>query len=112
MDNVIKFPTKEELTSKKIENWIRETCKKGGLSDEMIDDVISEYKPFHKELFPRYESVMKIPGNIGLSLKQIDSITRAHNKCIKGAFDHFLELQAHAAHIIIGLIARNRLNQR
>jgi hypothetical protein len=77
----------------------------------MIDDVIAEYKPLHEELFPPYKSVMKIPENIGLSHKQIDAITRARNKCIKDAFDHFARLQAHAAHNIIGLIARDRLNR-
>jgi hypothetical protein len=33
MSNVIKFPTKDVQAWKKIENWIRETCKEAGLSD-------------------------------------------------------------------------------
>ena len=111
MSVVIDFPDKEQLSFRKTEKWIRDTLGETELSKDEIDEVIEAHKKFHEELNPYYKSVMQLPNDIGLSENQLTAIKIAHNECIEGIFNHFLKLLAHSQHIIIGLLAREKLKK-
>ena len=108
MDNVIPFPTqKDEFDN--LAEWISGVCREAGLNQTMIDAVLIQYCDIHSQLFSRYESVFEWP-EIGLTHDQIDAIAKAHSETVERTFDHFRDKLANAAHIIIGLLAREQLD--
>jgi len=109
MDNVIPFPKKPDSFSK-IAVWISEVCRQAGLTEEMIKNVVDQYQEYYSQLFIKYEAKMELPSGLGFNQEQTEAITKAHTDTVQGIFQHHAKQIAHASHIIIGLLAREQLN--
>jgi hypothetical protein len=100
MGDVIRFPS-DEKDFKKIAAWIRQTCIQAGLTVEMADAVLDEYKDYHQKLFEVAGSKLAMPdGLTDAQVSQIGTTVREY---------HTKKL-VEAAQIIIGLLARNQLD--
>ena len=109
MNNIIPFPKNYDDFSK-IKEWISNVCQKAGLSDLMVENVINEYKEYHSQIIKKYEVQFTLETDIGLTCEQIDKISSAHSEAVQGFIDFHYKQIAHAAHIIIGLLARDQLS--
>jgi hypothetical protein len=100
MGEVIPFPT-DERDFKKIATWIRGICVEAGLTTEMADAVVAEYKGYHQNLFDVASSKLAMPkGLTEVQVSQIGTTVR----------EFHTKKMGDAALIIIGLLARNQLN--
>lgn len=103
MAEIIQFPQRD-LSWEGIEEWIVNVCKDAGLSPKMAHDVVQRYKPFHDSLFDLKKSEVKFPEELSLTQEQLDLIAPALRHT-------YINQMAHAAHIIIGLLARERRSE-
>lgn len=101
MGEVVEFPV-HGRTLQQTESWIVKTCMKGGLTREMALEVAAEYKPIHESLFDMEKSKLSIPPEAALSDQQVAAIMPAVR-------DLYLGQLSRAAHIIVGLLAREKL---
>lgn len=98
MGEVIDFPV-HDRSFEKIERWIVDTCIAAGLTREQALAVVDEYRPFHDDLFDMEKSKLSLPAEVALSPEQAEKI-------IPAVRDLYIGQLSHAAHIIIGLLAR------
>ena len=103
MGEIIDFPVQDRSFSQ-VEAWVIRTCMQAGLTHEMANAVVAEYKPIHESLFNTEKSKLSIPPEAALSDRQVELITPVIR-------DLYLGQLAHAAHHIIGLLARAQLHQ-
>ena len=71
-------------------------------------DVPEELKPYFPEANLAAGRKAAFAG--GLNQKQVDAISSAHSEVAQGIFHFHYQQIAHAAHIIIGILAREQLN--
>lgn len=100
MGDVIPFPS-DERDFNKIAAWIRGICIEAGLTTEMADVVLDEYKGYHQKLFDVAGSKLAMPN--GLTEAQVSQIGTTVR-------EFHTKKMGDAALIIIGLLARNQLN--
>lgn len=103
MGEVVAFPVQDK-SFEQVEAWIVRTCMKAGLTRDMASEVAAEYKPIHESLFDIEKNKLTIPPEAALSDQQADLI-------ITAVRDLYLGQLVHAAHHIIGLLARAKLSQ-
>lgn len=103
MGDVIDFPMAER-NFQEMEKWARRLCENAGLDAQMTKGVIEEYRPIHEGLFDQARSQLQVPEGTELSDVQIDELLPAIKKL-------YVEQTAYAAHIILGLLIRERLAQ-
>ncbi|AYH46096.1 hypothetical protein [Azoarcus sp. DN11] len=103
MGDVIDFPY-QDRSFLEIERWIIDTCVRNGLTPAMAQDVAAEYRTYHEELFDCEASSLAIPEGAALSEHQATTI-------IPLIRNIFMRQTARSAHIIIGLLARERLHR-
>ena len=106
MSNENNFPITNDHEIKKEILIIKNHLIKAGLSDEKLDAAIIELKPMLDPLFKPIQSVLDIPGGIGLTQEKISIITDSHSKCIREIFSQFSEIRGYAALVIAGLVGR------
>lgn len=103
MTKIIQFPQRD-LSRDSIEKWIMNTCDNAGLSAKMAHDVVQRYKPLHNSLFDLKKNEVSFPEELPLTQEQLELIAPAVQRT-------YVNQMAHAAHLIIGLLARERLNE-
>jgi hypothetical protein len=111
MSIIIEFPNKEQLSYRKTEAWIRSTLGNTNLSPDKINEIVEEFKKYYEELKPSFKSEMKLPANMSLSDQHVDSIRIAYKESTDKIFEYFMKLLASSQHIIIGLLAREKLKK-
>ena len=109
MDNVIPFPKNPDSFSK-IAEWISKVCREAGLTEAMIKNVVEQYQEYYSQLFIKYEAKMELPTELGFNREQAEAISKAHTDTVQCIFRHHAKQIAYASHIIIGLLAREQLN--
>jgi len=109
MNNIIPF-RKNYDDFGKTKEWISSVCRKLGLNDLVIQNVIKEYQEYHSQLFTKYEAQLTLDGDLGLNQEQADAISSAHSEAVQRIFHFHYQQIAHAARIIIGILAREQLN--
>lgn len=80
---------------------------KAGLSPNQAVAARGELELLLAPLAKEYESLMELPGDLGLSESQIATITSAHNQCIQALVAHFTQQLGYAVSTIAGLVGRN-----
>ncbi|SEI99802.1 hypothetical protein SAMN04244572_02390 [Azotobacter beijerinckii] len=101
MGEVVEFPV-HDRTLQQTESWVVKICMKEGLTREMALEVAAEYQLIHENLFDMEKSKLSIPPEAALSDQQVAAIIPAVRNLYVGQL-------ARAAHIIIGLLAREKL---
>ena len=105
MDNVIPFPIKDKSALQSALATFRKHYATAGLSTQESDAAIEELTPIlEKYLGDKFESIMDIPANCGLTAYQADIISSAHNKCVQDIFAHFSEKLGMSLCEIAGLV--------
>lgn len=103
---ILKFPNSD--TTKKadiVDIFVQKIGDKIGLTAEEIATVVNSYRTVHSSLTETFEAPMEIPASISLDERQIDII----NKVLA---EHMSDLFAFSASLIIGLLAREQVNNR
>lgn len=108
MDNVIPFPRKHD-SFEQLADWIASVCRRGGLTEPMIENVIERYREIHPKIFDTYRAELTLQG-LGLNQEQADAIAETHTDVVEKIFDHFRDQKVYAAQTIIGLLANDELN--
>ena len=105
MGVILEFPKPGKAREDVVDAFIRKVGEKVGLSEEEIAAVIDSYRSIHPTLTEKFESPMDIPTDVNLDERQMDMI----NAALK---EHMSDLFAFSASIIIGLFAREQVNNR
>lgn len=103
MAEIIQFPQRD-LSWEGIEEWIIKTYVDAGLTEQMAIDIVERYKPFHDDLFDIKHSRVELPGEVALSAQQLEIIIPVMRNVL-------ISQQVRDAQVIIGLLARERLNE-
>ena len=74
------------------------------------ETLVKEYQEYHSQLYTKYEAHLTLDGYLGLNQEQVDAISSAHSEAVQGIFHFHYQQLAHAAYIIIGILAREQLN--
>ena len=106
MGVILDFPHPDKAREDDVvDTFIRKVSDKIGLTEEETTAVISSYRSVHPSLTEKFESPMEIPADVNLDERQIGII----NEALK---EHMSDLFAFSASIIIGLLAREQVNNR
>ncbi|MCK5894477.1 MAG: hypothetical protein KAG53_08765 [Endozoicomonadaceae bacterium] len=105
MGVILEFPGSNTKKTDIVDKFVRKIGEKTGLSKEEIASVLNSYRSVHPYLTNKFESQMEIPVHTNLDKQQIDIINEA-------LAEHMSDLFACSASIIIGLLAREQVNNR
>lgn len=102
MGEVIEFPGHEKSWNT-LRTWVVDVCLEAGLTREMENDVAERYHEFHNVIFDM-DTQFTFPADAALQDWQAEKVMAVVREM------HLKSLSS-AAHIVIGLLARERRSE-
>lgn len=106
MGVILEFPNSDKASETDLINtFIQKVGEKIGLTENEVAIVVDSYHSVHPLIIEKFESPLEIPLDVHLNERQTGLINEALE-------EHMSTLFAFSSSIIIGLLAREQVNNR
>jgi hypothetical protein len=106
MGDIIQFPFNGQDGSpvEKLLTQVREICHKEGVSDVVLEQAISEARPYIESLVSfKVASELCLVGDVSFSNEQVEIVNQAHKQCVNEFGKVLYERLVYASHVFVAL---------